>query len=195
VKLTLGLTAALLICAATAHAQDVSVGVKAGINLANVSIDGPGDISDPKNRTGFVAGVFVTVPASGLLAFQPEVLFSMQGSKFSDGGDSGSLKLDYVQVPLLARIKPATSPVGFVVGPSIGFRARAKLSVEGEDEELDFKDQVKGSDVGLVTGVVVDVGHVVLDGRYTWGLTNIAKDDDDGSVKNRVFSVTLGFRF
>jgi hypothetical protein len=195
VKLTLGLTAALLVCAATAHAQDVSVGVKAGFNLANVSIDDPGDIADPKNRTAFVAGLFVTVPAGGLLAFQPEVLFSMQGSNFNQGSDSGALKLDYVQVPLLARIKPAKSPVGIVVGPALAFRTRAKLSVEGEDEELDFKDQVKGNDVGFVAGVVVDVAHVVLDGRYTWGLKNIAKDPDDGEVKNRVFSLTLGFRF
>jgi hypothetical protein len=183
-------------CVANAHAQGVSVGVKAGLNLANISIEDPSQITERKNRTGLVAGVFLTVPASGLLAFQPEVLFSMQGAKLTDGGDeNASLQLDYVQVPLLARIKPAKSPVGIVVGPALGFRTRSKLSFAGEDDDQDFKDDVKSSDVGLVTGVVVDIAHVVLDGRYTWGLKNISQDADADKVTNRVFSITLGFRF
>ena len=181
-------------CAATAHAQDLSVGVKAGINLTNVSIDDPGDITDPKNRTGFVAGVFFIMPTNGLLAFQPEVLFSMQGAKLTSGSESASLKLDYVQVPLLARIKPPKFPLGVVVGPSLGFRTSSEISTRGEDD-VDLKDDVESNDLGFVAGVVFDLAHVVLDGRYTWGLKNISKDADDGEVKNRVFSVTLGFRF
>ena len=183
-------------CAVTAHAQDVSVGVKAGFNLANVTIDEPGrNISDPKNTVGFVAGVFFIAPTSGLLAFQPEVLFSMQGAKLTEGSNSTSLKLEYVQVPLLARIKPPKFPLGMVVGPSVGFRTSSKLSVRGVDEDLDLEDEIEGTEVGWVAGVILDVAHVVLDGRYTWGLTNIAKDSSDGEIKNRVFSLTLGFRF
>lgn len=192
-KLTLGFTAALLACAATAHAQGTSVGVKAGVNLADLSVKDAGSTFNASNRTGLVAGVFVTIPGGGIFAFQPEVLISMQGAKFTDGSDSGTVKIDYLQVPLLARIKPSKSPVGIVVGPSIGYRIRAKMSAAGQDE--DFADQVKRTDLGLVTGVVVDVAHVVLDGRYTWGLTNIGKDSGDGKIKNRVASVTLGFRF
>lgn len=185
--------AALFACSTTAAAQGTSVGVKAGVNLADLSVKEAGSTFNASNRTGLVAGVFVTISGGGLFAFQPEVLISMQGAKFTDESDSGTAKIDYLQVPLLARIKPSKSPVGIVVGPAIGYRIRAELSAEEPDE--DFADQIKRTDLGLVTGVVVDVAHVVLDGRYTWGLTNIGKDSGDSKIKNRVASVTLGFRF
>ena len=37
---------------------------------------------------------------------------------------------------------------------------------------------------------------VVLDGRYTWGLSNINADPEDNQkVKNRVFTVSVGVMF
>jgi hypothetical protein len=46
----------------------------------------------------------------------------------------------------------------------------------------------------------VDVDHVVVDWRYTWGLSSIAKNgapetSDNGSVKRRVLSISAGLRF
>jgi hypothetical protein len=194
VKTTVGLLAAVLLSAVPAHAQAPSFGVKAGFNLADLSFKDAPNTLDSKNRTGLVAGVFVIVPCGNLFAFQPEALISQQGSTFTEGSESFKIKIDYFQVPLLARIKPSKSPVGLVVGPTLGFRIRAKTSGSGQSEE-DFKDEVKQADLGLVAGVSVDVAHIVLDGRYTWGLTNIATDSSDGKVKNRVASLTLGFRF
>ena len=192
-KTTFALAVALLVSAGTAHAQ-TSFGVKAGLNLANLSIGEAEDTFDPDNRTGLVAGVFVTIPGGGIFAFQPEALISMQGAKFSDGSDSGTAKIDYFQVPLLARIGP--SKVAIVVGPSIGYRFRAELSAAGlSPDDEDFSDQIERMDVGLVTGVTADVGRLVLDGRYTWGLTNIEKDATAEKTKHRVISLTLGLRF
>lgn len=191
-KTTFALAVALLVSAGTATAQ-TSFGVKAGVNLADLSISDANDTFKPENRTGLVAGVFVTVRGGGIFAFQPEVLVSMQGAKFSDSGDSGTAKIDYLQVPLLARIGPPQ--VGIVVGPSLGYRIRAKLSGVGLTTDEDFSDQVKRADLGLVTGVTADVGRLVLDGRYTWGLTNIEKEATADKTRNRVISLTLGLRF
>jgi hypothetical protein len=191
-KMTIALAVALLVSAASANAQ-TSFGVKAGLNLANLSIEDADDTFDPENRTGFVAGAFVTIRGGGIFAFQPEFLVSQQGAKFSDGLDSGRAKIDYFQVPLLARIGP--SIVGLVVGPSIGFRMNAKLSGVGLAEDEDFSEQIERMDVGLVAGVTGDLGPLVLDGRYTWGLTNIEKEETAPKTKNRVISFTLGLRF
>ena len=191
-KTTFALVIALLVSAGTATAQ-TSFGVKAGLNLANLSIDEAEDTFEPENRTGFVAGVFVTIRGGGIFAFQPEVLVSNQGAKFSDTVGSGSAKIDYLQVPLLARIGP--SNVGIVVGPSIGYRINAKLSGGGLTEDEDFSDQIERMDVGLVAGVTGDIGRLVLDGRYTWGLTNIEKEATADKTRNRVISFTVGLRF
>jgi hypothetical protein len=186
-------------CAATAHAQGTSVGIKAGVNLADLSFSSETEVADSKNLTGFVAGVFVTVPLNDLVAFQPEVLFSRQGTKFTDEGESAKIKLDYLQVPLLGRFKLMKgSPVAVLVGPTLGFRTKATLDVPGAPADFsdDFEDQIERFDVGLVAGVTVDAGRLVLDGRYMWGLRNIAKDDSEpGTAKNRVFSATVGVRF
>ena len=47
----------------------------------------------------------------------------------------------------------------------------------------------------MVAGVTGDIGRLVLDGRYTWGLTNIEKEATADKTKNRVISLTLGLRF
>ena len=45
-------------------------------------------------------------------------------------------------------------------------------------------------------GVGVEFGRAVIEARYTHGLRHINTDDngDEDRIKNRVFSVTVGFR-
>jgi hypothetical protein len=71
---------AVLAAPVTAWAQ-VGGGIKAGANFARVTGADDDDIGD---RIGFVAGLFLTTN-QGLFAAQPEVVLSMQGSKFSFG--------------------------------------------------------------------------------------------------------------
>ena len=192
----------ILAVPAAAHAQ-ISGGVRAGVNLADLTFD-PSPPIDSKNLVGLVAGAFVTIPLNDVVAFQPEALFSMQGSKFSAEGMTVKTKIDYLQVPLLGRFRIARgSPLAILVGPSLGFKTHASFDGPGIPDDFgeEFDDSVKGFDAGLVAGAAADIGHLVLDGRYTWGLTNLAKDptsssgDPGGSAKHRVFSFSAGVRF
>jgi len=185
---------------AAAHAQ-VSGGVRAGVNLANLSIDNSPPF-DLENLAGLVAGGFLTLPLNGVFAFQPEVLYSRQGAKFHDQDVTARTKIDYVQVPALARVRLGTrSPLSVLFGPSFGFKTGARFSTTGTptDDSQDLGDQIKGFDFGLAAGAGLDVGHLVVDARYTWGLTNIAKaaanPTDQDHVKNRVLSLSIGVRF
>ena len=189
-KKILVLAAVIGVLGATeARAQDRG-GVRFGYNAATLSIDEQ-DI-DPKTRHGFVVGFFGVVPVNSMFAIQPEFLYSQQGTTIKDGSDEATLKIDYINIPVLARIRlGAASPAHLLVGPSFGFRTRAESEFDGET--TDFKDELKGNDVGFVTGVEVNAGMFVVDGRYTWGLMNIAKSDP--AAKNRVLSVSAGIRF
>ena len=191
-KQLLVLTALVSVLGATeARAQDRG-GVRFGYNAATLSTDEEG--FDPKVRSGLVVGLFGVVPVNAAFAVQPEFLFSQQGAKVEDGSDKATLKIDYVQIPVLGRIRlGANSPAFLLVGPSFGFRTRAESEFNGETQS--FKNDVKGHDVGLVTGISVYSGMLVVDGRYTWGLTNIDDTGDIGNTKNRVFSVSAGIRF
>jgi Outer membrane protein beta-barrel domain len=205
VKQLLSLVAVLGILAvpAVAHAQ-VGGGVRAGLNLADLAFD-PSPPVDSKFLNGLVVGVFATIPVNDVVAFQPEGLFSMQGTKFTEEGVTVKTKIDYFQIPLLGRFRVAKgSPVAVLVGPSLGFKTNASFDGPGVPAEFsqDFEDSVKAFDFGIVAGVTADVGrYFVVDGRYTWGLTNIAKNSDlepgetEGSAKHRVLSLSAGIRF
>lgn len=198
-KLPIALAAALAVCAATASAQEpVTLGVKAGLNFSTINIDEEVEFFEASTRTGLVVGLFASAPLTPRIALQPEVLYSQKGAKFDDA--DATLNLDYLEIPVLADIRLTEGParVSFMVGPSFAFRSRARLDVgEGEEEESeDFADQIESVDVGLVTGVAVTSGQFVVDGRYTWGLSNVGKEDAlEEDSRNRTLSITVGWRF
>jgi hypothetical protein len=185
-----------------ALAQQPAFGIKGGLNFANLHFDGD-DIGDETldRRTGGVGGVFMLWPATGKLALQAEGLFSQKGAKVDEEGIEGTIKIDYLDVPVLLRLSSGSSSgTSFHVfgGPSVGFRlkARAKGTADGESSDDDISEDIERMDVGVVAGVGVEMGRVSIDGRQSWGLSNINKDPDDPTkIKNRVFSVMVGYRF
>lgn len=69
-------------------AQDIKFGAKAGLNLANMS----GDVEDNSMKLAFHLGGMAEIKISEQFAVQPELLYSAQGAKFSDG----TLSLNYL---------------------------------------------------------------------------------------------------
>jgi hypothetical protein len=159
-----------------------------------------GDVSFD-NKTGLVGGLFVVVPANQRFALQAEALFSQKGAKAEEEGATATITLNTLDVPILARIASApTNGTSFhlFAGPSFNFKlsAKQKFEFDGEEEEEDLDDEVKSFETALVVGAGVEFGRLVLDGRYSWGLTNLnAEDEEDVKVKTRVFSIMVGIRF
>ena len=200
---TLAFALILTVGGSSASAQTgVSFGVKAGANFANLDFSGDDvDVSFDR-RVGLVAGAFMLVPMTDTFGFQVEGLYSQKGAKFEEDGFEGSLKLDSFDVPVLARYTiPSSTDTSFhlFAGPSLGFKlsAKSKTSFDGEDDEEDISDDVAGVDFGVVIGAGLEFGRFVVDGRYTHGLTNLnkAEDNDGVETKSRVFSIMAGFRF
>ena len=181
---------------AAAQAQP-SVGVRAGVNLATLTPH-PDPVVDLERATGFVVGAFVALPVNNVLGFQPEALYSRQGTKLDGASTSIRTKLDYLQFPLLARVRIGMrSPLAVLVGPSLGVRTRTSYDVTGTlDFFPDAATTFRRFDLGIATGAALDVGKVVVDGRYTWGVRNIHDPTfDPVKQKNRVFSLSAGLRF
>ena len=202
---------------AAAQAQ-VSVGVRVGANMATLSNDNDFEMPvelqfDLENVAGLTAGAFVTVPVTTVFAFQPEVLYSRQGAKLRQSGSTTRLTLDYIQVPLLARVRTGSqSRLSVLFGPTLGFKTGARQTWSGTfagDDSGAFDEHTKTFDFGLTAGAGLDVGPLVLDARYTWGLTDITKplpnpmpidsatrdSGDTDSWKNRALSFSAGLRF
>lgn len=189
-------------CATSALAQErAAFGVKGGVNFANITFDVEGvDINFDK-RTGLVAGAFVVWPAEARVALQLEALYSQKGARFDEQGSTFDVDVDYLDVPILARVStPLTTGTRLYAfgGPLLAFRLRARGETlfDGEGENGDISDEVEPIDFGLVAGAGVEFGRMLVDARYTWGLKALNKEDtDEVKVKSRVFSIMAGFRF
>ena len=183
-----------------------TIGVKGGINVADVSTNVE-DISDlVDSKTGFVGGGFVTLGLGSLFAVQPELLYSQKGFKAEESGLTAQLNTNYIEIPVLlkAQFKLAMLRPAVYAGPVVSFETTCDLDVLGvtfdcDDDDEGF-DQRKTTDWGAVFGANLDffLGPLtlILDGRYQLGLTNLA-DDPAGNdeVKTRVWQFMAGVGF
>jgi hypothetical protein len=90
--------------------------------------------------------------------------------------------------------------VHLFAGPSFAFRVRddERVEINGVDVTDESEPtELKAADVGLAVGITLDIRRFLIEGRYTYGFTNIndTPDEADLKVKNRTVSVTVGFRF
>lgn len=181
-------------------------GWKVGVNFATLTDD---DINDVETITTWATGGYVRFHFNPYLAVQPELLISVKGAeaKFSDiDGNTGTARyrLTYFEVPLQIR---GTIPTEFLrpavfFGPVFAVKGDDKLERDMDDGEI-VESEVQGwskdTDFGLILGGEVAFGRYSLEARYMLGLTSIAAFDnetgDNADVKNRVFSLMIGFSF
>ena len=102
-----------------------AVGVKAGPNFANINTDASA-IQNYESRTGWHAGAFLQIRGEKI-GFQPEIIFSQQGSKFKYNTNEPSLKqnFSYVNIPLIFKLY-TIGGINLQLGPQIGLLTSAE---------------------------------------------------------------------
>lgn len=176
----------------TANAQS-GFGIRGGANFFNF---GGEDVSenDYTNRTGFHAGIYASISGGGPIALEPGVFYSVKGTQNDDGFNSRAI-LDYVDVPVLVRLKLGE---GFNIfgGPQVSFLTKSKVEGDLGDSTVSFNtDSVKETDAGLVFGLGYHLPKGLnLQGSYDYGMTPIFKNTE-ADVYNRGFKVSLGYTF
>jgi hypothetical protein len=169
-------------------AADVKFGLKGGANIANVNGNFTGELSNWKSTVGFCAGIFLELNLGRILTIQPEVLYTVKGA---DSG-TGKLKFDYLEIPVLLKLRIPTGSVHPFVfaGPAFGFSLKALI------DGVKISD-MPTADYGAVLGGGLQLGRSIhIDVRYTMGLQKLAIPDlDTIDLKNGVLSATLGLAF
>lgn len=186
----------------TGFALGLDFGLKAGPSLAKYIGNDVSD--DAERRIGFNAGLFIKVSFIDIMAVQPEVLFSLKGSRYEYSGVDGFRyeNLYYIDIPVLFKYSlPIPFPIkpNVFFGPSLGINmiARYKNTDEVEDHLGSDKgdlDNIKSTDFGLVFGGGVDIGKLTADIRYSLGLTKLGDVSDPPAVRNGVLSLMVGYR-
>ncbi len=182
----------ILAFAVTANAGTTTFGLKGGLTLANISGD---DTDDLDSRTGFMIGGFMAIPVSPAISFQPEVFYAQKGAKFDLGGTDVTIKLDYIDIPILFKytIAGESATPYFLFGPSIGINVTSEFS--SDDASVDIGDFITSTDFGLVFGVGVNIQKFLMEVRYDLGLSNIWDIDGAPSNTNSVIGLLVGVNF
>ena len=192
--------AAVVGAARPAWAQDegaASVGIKAGMTSSTLAVTGLSGF-EPKRGSGMLAGGFVTI-GKGVVRVQPELIIATKN--FSAATPIGTIDVDSrsVDVPVLlvarmnreGRVRPL-----LFAGPYFAFISKATQRVD--EVETDIKDQLTGTDSGVVFGAGLDIaagrGAVLIDVRYALGLKDISESSTT-TFKSRTWMFSLGYRF
>ena len=188
-KLFLAVVAMMV--SATTFAQNevgqLTIQPKVGVNIANIT-----DVDDADPRIGLAAGAEFEYGLTDNIGLSAGVLYSMQGAKTTEDGADCTLKLDYLNVPILANFYVAKGfAVKLGVQPGFKLSSKAKVKVSGASVELDV-DGIKSVDLSIPVGVSYQYQNIVFDARYNWGVTKIV---DDADSKHSVFQITVGYKF
>ena len=184
-----------------APAPTTRFGVMAGVNVADVT-----DLADSDSRTGFVGGIYLTLPLGSTTSFQPELLFAQRGATARADLDADlpseiDVKLNYVEVPLLLRVDIPVQSRGIrphlFAGPSLAFNTACSFEGGGESADCD-------QELGLFESNTFELGAMIGGGiafpvmgtrrlgvgvRYTFGLTEVFKNTANVDPRNRTLAV------
>lgn len=189
---------------AAAQGPRATLGVLAGWNLATVSQDDQTVDTDYKN--GVLGGVFLSIPIGTRGFIEPQVLYSQKGTDLTfDATDLGSIRLSYIEVPVLLGVnlgmpESAVRPALYI-GGAVSFKSKCTAtfssgSIEitedcSDDPDL---DEFKSTDFGGIGGARLDFragkSTVRVGAQYEYGFSNL--NDSNEKAKNRVISIYVG---
>jgi len=184
-------SALMLFAASTATFAQHAVGSfslqpKVGISIADMT-----DTQGTTSRIGFVGGLEGEYQAADIFSLSVGVNYSQEGFKMKNSDNK--VKLDYVNVPILANVY-LTKGLAVKVGVQPGFNVGNSVTINGQTESSSKKDYdgIKSVALSIPVGLSYEFSNVVLDARYNWGVT---KAFDALDSKNSVFQVTIGYKF
>ena len=168
-----------------------SIGIKLGHNsstFAGNDIPGKGVSS----QGGMALGGFVCYKFSQRFSLQQEAFITTKGAKINTVGDVYLSNIFiYFELPLLAKITFRSEhqlKPNLFLGPAFGITVMAANNVA-------ILEDIRSYDLGVVLGAGIEVWKISLDLRFTIGLLGFDQSADDIDLKNRTFSIMVGFAF
>jgi hypothetical protein len=193
------LTALFVVSAGSAAAQKgVQIGVRSGIFSQNMELKLADALTKGNAKMGWNAGLVSRIRVVGFgsgvlgagLFIQPEVLYSQNTIKIEPvKGFEASFKMQTVDIPVLLSVK--VSIVRVQLGPVFNVMHKSPSNL------ADFDITVEKPTTGFAVGASVDLGSLVIDGRYNGQFKEFQNSLDTGSnvyesIKGNLSSWSLG---
>lgn len=168
--------------------SETRVGIRGGVLFSNQDFKNGGLDINSKAKLGLDLALVADFPVGEVLNISPELHWLQKGSKIEDiQGNDLTYTLNYIEIPVLLKLKFGGTDVGFSVfgGPSFGYL------LDGNDN-ITLNDYKK-IEIGLHAGAAVALGPLVIDLRYLFGVSNISDTEID--VKNNGLGAGVSLMF
>jgi len=188
--------AMLLLTATTSLAQEregtMTVQPRGGMNISNLT-----DYN--KAKFGYAFGMELEYQMTDMLSLSAALMYSDQGGKDEESGIKAIFDIDFVNVPIMLNyyVLPGLA-VKAGIQPS--FRTKTTVKSDGVKMDVDWLLSQFGEDTQLSkfmlsvpVGLSYEYQRFVLDARYNIGATDLFKGE--GTLRNSVFQLTLGYKF
>jgi hypothetical protein len=168
------------------RAQNGSMGLKAGVNISNLSNSSGYDMG---SKVGFHGGLLAHIHLVPSLALQPEVMYSSQGAKYTTSdGNEHTLSLNYVNIPLQLQYM-FNNGFRIQTGPQVGFLAQVKDKVRETETGFFTSQDFKTVDFSWSAGLgYLSYSGLGIDARYNFGISDI-NNAGNNVLKNNVFQL------
>jgi len=185
---------------------DIKTGLIFGLSDFTEVVGPSGTTEVFGSKTGIIAGALLDISLLNFLSVEPGLVYSMRGSKSVDGPYNFTTSLNYITIPLHAKLKypflPIIRPYA-LTGATLGIlvNANEKVVVAGEpDDNYSILDVFNLIDFGFDFGAGAEFGLPIVtpfaEFSYYYGLRNIAKRaTGDEYLKNRGFEIKGGLKF
>lgn len=209
---TILLSAAAFFLFTSTHAQRPTAQIRGGLNLANISVNDDGDVSDANQLASYQIGIVGDIPLVGMLHLQPGVLLSGKGAKVQRGNEGATNYYKattnplYVEIPATALLKipiGGNSSFNAGFGPYLGIGVGGKRKIEtafvnsesdikfSNDDPATFNNEegtgfgvLRRFDYGLNTTVGIEGKSLVLSAQYGYGLAKLQSGTNSNADNN-----------
>lgn len=160
----------------TSFSQEVSYGVRGGVNISNLDFDPDATFSN-QHRNGFAFGGFVDYGITENFSALVEIQYSAEGAKADE------LRADYIQMPIMAR---------FAIGDKFTLGVGPMVSLKTWENQDAFST-FTFSGIGGIEYMIND--ELFIDARVHYGLSNILDDEiTDLEAQNTTFQFGFGIK-
>ena len=192
----------IFLVSSSSFGQSINTGVKVGLNSATIG----GSDASGQSITSFNAGIFATFNVAGLLALQPELLYTLKGYKmdypvatiqepipFGSGNVTG--KISYLEIPVLLKLNTSSFSIirpNIFAGPEVAFKLSSKATSGSPSSEQDLQN-INATDFGIIVGAGININlpvtTIMVDIRYDIGIRDLNSYSNPPDIKNRVLSL------
>jgi len=192
-------TLSLIMAVLVSTAQNLEVGIKAGISRDNIALEDVQNLSTKiEGNTTTNIGAYIRLITPVGFYVQPEVIYNRRGSNFTvqgSGSKAFSHTANYIDVPVLVGWRILRT-VRFFGGPNFQFLTKQITDIPNDPK---FKvESLKGFNTGFQVGAGVDLLKFRVDLKYDFNTNDMGSAFSYNGVaptlQNNMFTLQVGFK-